>query len=254
MRKEVKILGIFLVFLIALTPMTNASISTVKEIKTQNLEQTNQLQSSETTPLLCQIGKQRITKEMPIETIKSIIALGESEKNAFLTIYNKYSTKEEVNNAFEEIQPFFSALVSNGLTDKSVDDLNTLFHNIREMIQKPKSNPFGPYTCGGWNGVPTPIFGNGACGIFGMDVPAIGFALGTHTILPTIGIDLLVTWAGDGETVTIGLTGITTSTGPEFGLTFGFIGILLATPIMITGFLFQVGFAGVYIGVGPAPF
>jgi hypothetical protein len=254
MRKEVKILGIFLVMLIALAPMTSATISTVKEVKPHCLLSTNQLQTSENTELLCQIGQQRITKVMPVETIKTIIELGKSEKNAFLTIYNKYSTKEEVDNAFEEIQPFFNALVSNGLTDKSVDELNTLFHNIREMIQKPKSNPFGPHTLGGWNGVPTPIFGNGACGIFGMDVPAIGFALGTHTILPTIGIDLLVTWAGDGETVTIGLTGVTTSTGPEFGLVIGFIGILLATPIMITGLLFQVGFAGVYVGVGPAPF
>jgi hypothetical protein len=249
MRKEVNILGIFSVILIALAPITSATMPTVKEIKPHSLEPI----AVETTQLLCQIGKQRTIKEMPVDTIKTIIDLGKSEKHAFLTIYNKYSTQEEVDNAFQEIQPFFNAVASNGLTDKSVDDLNTLFHTIRDMIQKPKSDPFGPHTLGGWNGLPTPIFGNTMCGIFGADLPAVGFVLGTHTLIPTIGLDLLSTWTGDGETVTIGLAGITTSTGPEFGLIIGFIGVLLATPIMITGGLFQVGFAGIYVGVGPAP-
>lgn len=254
MRKEVKILGIFSVLLIALAPITSATISTVKEIKPHTLASINQPQASETTKLLCQIGKQRIIKEMPIETIKTIMDLGKSEKHAFLTIYNKYSTKEEVENAFEDIQPFFNTLVSNGLTDKSVDDLNTLFHSIRDMIQKPKSDPFGPHTLGGWNGLPTFVVANAASGVFCSDLPAVGFALGTNTIVPTIGADVFITWAGDGETVSIGGLGFTTSTGPEFGLIFGFVGVLIATPIMILGGMFLTGFAALYLGIGPAPF
>jgi hypothetical protein len=178
--------------------------------------------------------------------------LGESKKDDFLTIYNRYATQEEVDAAFADVQPFFTALVEHGLTDKSVDDLNSLFHSIREMIQKPKRDSFGPQPCGNWNGLPTPLFGNAACGIF-TGGTAVGFVLGTHTFIPTIGADALITWGGNGETVSIGGLGFTTSTGPGFGVILGFVGILIATPIMIVGVLYITGFAGVYIGVSPAP-
>jgi hypothetical protein len=254
MRKEVKILGFFLVMLLVFTPLGSANLTTLAHARSQQILKTQNHCASDTTPIICQIGDQRVVTRMPVETIRSIIALGESEKDAFLTIYNKYATPEEVDAAFEEIQPFFDALVTSGLTDRSVDDLNAMFRNIREIIKKPKNDPFGPQTLGGWNGFPTFGVVNAVCGIFCMDVPAVGFALGTHTILPTIGLDAFVTWAGDGETISIGGLGYTTSTGPEFGLIFGFIGVMIATPIMILGGLFMTGFGGFYLGVGPAPF
>jgi hypothetical protein len=245
MRKEVKLLAIFSILLIVLVPLSSASITSVTQKK-----ETQQ----ETTKLLCVIGKQKIIKDIPTNIIYSIILLAESKKDAFLTIYNKYATQEEVDKAFEDVQPFFNALVENGLTDKSVDDLNILFRTIREMIKKPPYDPLGPKPCGSWNGLPTFLVGNALCGIFCADVPAVGFALGTHTILPTIGVDVFITYAGNGETATIGGLGFTTSTGPELGLLFGFIGVLIATPIMITGGMFMTGFAVLYFGIGPAPF
>jgi hypothetical protein len=246
MRKEVKLFTVFSVVFIALVPLCNASMtSSLSKEKTQE---------NNTTPLLCSIGKQKIVKELPVSTIDALILLGESKKNDFLTIYNKYATQEEVANAFDDLQPFFNALVANGLTDKSVEDLNTLFHEIRGMIKKPRHDPFGPQPAGSWNGLPTFLVANAACGIFCGDAPAVGFALGTHTVLPTIGADAFITWAGNGETVSIGGLGFTTSTGPEFGIVFGFIGVLLATPIMIVGGMFMTGFAALYVGIGPAPF
>jgi hypothetical protein len=243
MRKEVKLLAVFSVLLVVLVPLCSASTTSVAQEKTQQRE---------TTQLLCVIGEQKVVKEMPMSIIDSIIVLGESKRDDFLTIYNKYATQEEVDRAFEDVQPFFSALVGNGLTDKSVDDLNALFHSIRDMIKKPKRDPFRPQPCGNWNGLPTPLFGNAACGIFSAGT-AIGFVLGTHTILPTLGVDALITWAGNGETISIGGLGFTTSTGPGFGVIVGFVGILIATPIMIVGVLYMTGFAGIYIGASPAP-
>jgi hypothetical protein len=250
MRKEVRILALLSVMLIVLVPLTSAAV-VIKPIKTQTTAAL-ELQAPETTQIVCQVGKQKIVKEMPVDTIKSIIALGQSKKDAFITIYNKYATQEDVDKSFAEVQPFFNALVVNGLTDKSVDDLNTLYHNIRDLIKKPKRDPSGPQPCGSWNGLPTPVFGNAACGVFTAS-SATGFVLGTHTFIPTIGVDLFITWAGTGETVSIGTAGFTTSTGPEFGLIFGFAGILIATPIMIIGPLFITGVAGIYLGISPAP-
>lgn len=245
MRKEVKLLAVFSVLLIILVPVSSASLTAIPHKKgTQQ----------ETTKLLCLVGKQKIIKDLPGDLIDSIISLAESKKDAFLTIYNKYATDEAVDKAFEEVQPFFVALVENGLTDKSIDDLNILYRNIREMIKKPPYDPFGPKPCGGWNGLPTFFVANAICGVFCADAPAVGFALGTHTILPTIGADGFITWGGNGETITVGALGFTTSTGPEFGVIFGFMGVLLATPIMILIGMFMTGFAAFYFGVGPAPF
>jgi hypothetical protein len=245
MRKEVKLLAIFSVALVVLVPLGSASMTSVPKEK---------IKQNDTAPLLCITGKQKVVRELPVSTITSVILLGESKKDDFLTIYNKYAPPENVESAFKDLQPFFNALVTNGLTDKSAEDLNTLFHNIREMIKKPKHDPFGPQPAGSWNGLPTFLVGNAICGIFCGDAPAVGFALGTHTILPTIGADVFITWAGNGETVSIGGLGFTTSTGPEFGLVFGFIGVLLATPMMIVGGMFMTGFAVFYLGIGPAPF
>jgi hypothetical protein len=244
MRKEVKLIAVLSVLLLALVPLSSANATSAQQ----------QPQQQETIKISCIIGKQKVNKEISGNMLDSILLLGQSKKDAFLTIYNKYATQEEVTKAFEDVQPFFHTLVVNGLTDKSVDDLNDLFSDIREMIKKPKRDPFGAQPCAGWNGMPTFIAANAICGVFCTDFPAVGFALGTHTIFPTIGADAFITWAGGGETITIGGLGYTTSTGPEFGFILGFIGVLLATPGMIIGGLFMTGFAFLYFGVGPAPF
>jgi hypothetical protein len=245
MRKEVKLLSMFSMLVLLLVPFYSSCISAVPQQQTQD---------QQTTRVLCIIGKQKIIKELPVSLLESLLVLGKSKREDFLTLYNKYASQEEVATAFQNIQPFFQELVRSGLTDKSVGDLNDLFHTIRDMIKKPRRNPEGPQPGGSWNGLPTFLVGNTVSGIFCADGPAVGFALGTHTLLPTIGADAFITWAGTGETVSIGSLGFTTSTGPEFGCIFGFIGVLLATPIMIAGLLFMTGFAAFYLGIGPVPF
>ena len=246
MRKEMKILALILSVLLFLVPITTATIPTLSSPKTHP-------QTIDIIKIVCQVGKQRTIKEISASTIDEIVSLAKEKKESFLTIYNKYSTPEEVEQAFTDVQPFFDSLIANGLTTKSVDEMNTMFYDIRDMIKKPKRDPNGPQPLGGWNGLPTFITGNLACGIFTASV-AFGFTVGTHTLLPTIGADLVTVWCGSGETVSIGGLGFTTSTGPESGIILGFLGIMLATPIMITAFLLQIGFAGLYAGFGPSPF
>lgn len=259
MKKGLKITALLIIAIMTMVPI--ASSVQVEEPAESSLKALPE----ETTQLICTIdgidGKgSKAVVELPMGDIESIKELAEASKDAFLVIYNKYSTDEEVTTAFEEVQPLFEALVDNGLTDKSVEELNELFYKIRGKIRKPRVNPIeymndgGAQTCGMWNGIPTPIFPNIMCGIVNIGGSALGFTLGTHSFIPTIGIDLLTMWVDVGETVSIGALGFTTSTGPEFGFITGFIGIMLATPIMILGVIFQIGFALTYIGVGPAPF
>lgn len=245
MKREIKIFVMLVVAILILVPLTSAT-TTPATIK----KSIQQEQSSETTKIVCTVGNKRIVKEVSTETVQLIIDLAKSKKTDFLTIYNKYATPEEVQQAFTNVQPFFQSLVDNELTTKSVQDMNDLYYQIRDMIKKPKQDP---RTLGGWNGLPTFITGNLACGIFTASV-AFGFTVGTHTLLPTIGADLVTVWCGSGETASIGAMGFTTSTGPESGIILGFLGIMLATPIMITAFLLQIGFAGLYAGFGPSPF
>ena len=209
----------------------------------------------------CTIGGEKATRWIPTETLKSVVEIGKSCKEGFLTIFNKWAPEDEVEGAFDEVSIFFDALINNSLTDKTSEELEDLFWNIRGRIRKPRRdpsdlihvNPDDPQPLGNWNGIPTPIFGNIACGLFNAGF-GLGFTLGTHTLIPTIGADLFTTWADTGETITLGTLGFTTSTGPEFGIIAGFIGVMIATPIMMLGPFFQVGFAGIYLGVGPAPF
>ncbi len=203
-----------------------------------------------TCPLTITIGSSQVEKEVPVGTIEGIMALAKECKPHFMVIYDKSRSAEDVSAAFDGVQPFFEALVDNGLTTYSVQDLNVLFQQIRERVRYHG----GPQTLGGWNGVPTPIFGNIACGIFTADTGVGGLVLGTHTFIPTIGVDALVMWAGVGESVSVGGLGFTTSTGPDSGVIIGFVGIMLATPIVIAGFLLMIGFAALYMGAGPAPF
>lgn len=245
MKKEVKLLSLLCLFILLLVPFSTAGTTVTPHPPSQD---------QQTTPVVCTIGRHKVIKEIPRSILESLLTLGESKKDAFLTIYNKHASEQDVAKAFEDVTPFFDALVQNGLTDKSTEDLNDLFHTIREMIKKPKRNPEHPRPCGSWNGLPTFLVANAVSGIFCSDSPVVGFAFGTHTILPTIGADVFITWAGTGQTVSIGGFGFTTSTGPEFGLIFGFIGVMLATPIMIAGLLFLTGFAAFYFGIGPVPF
>lgn len=209
----------------------------------------------------CTVNGEKATRWIPTETLKSVIDLGKDCKVSFLTIFNKWAPEDEVEVAFDEVSVFFDALIANDLTDKTSDELEDLFWNIRNRIRKPRKDPSSliisyvnddPQTCGNQNGQPTPVFGNIGCGLFNFGL-GLGFAFGTHTILPTIGVDFAVTWADAGETISIGSLGFTTSTGPEFGITMGFAGVIIATPIMMVGPFFQVGFASVYIGAGPMP-
>lgn len=215
---------------------------------------------NDTEKVIIRIGSYTIEKDMSPDVLRSIIDIGVACKKDFLTIYNKDAPLEDVAKAFENIKPFFNALVENEMTDRTAEELTILFQQIREKIREPytqrslsRSTTDGPRPLGNWNGMPSPVFINIACGIFNAGVPAIGFTLGTHTILPTVGADVLTTWADTGETISIGFTGFTTSTGPEFGLIAGFIGIMIVLPLMILGFIFQVGFAGAYVGVSPSP-
>jgi hypothetical protein len=251
MRKEMKITAFFLFAILLSIPLSSAMITpsyNASRIKS------NSEPLVETTQILCKIGNERITTEISIDALNKIANLVKEKKQSFLIIYNKYSTLEEVEQAFTDIQPVFKSLVLNGLTTKTVNELNDLFYKIRDMIKKPRHNPFSdPQTLGGWNGLPTLLVFNMACGIYTIDT-AIGITIGTNTVLPTAGADLTTIWLGIGETMSVGWTGVTTSTGPELGIIIGFLGILLATPFVIAGFLIQLGIAGVYAGFGPAPF
>ena len=233
---------LFISFLtIALSPMTMA-ISPVKEITT-----------TDTTTVRITIGRQTTEKEMSQNVIKSVMDIGASCKEDFLTIYNKQKTSEEVAQAFENIQPFFQAMIDNDLTDKTIDELNTMYEDIRGKIREPRNklsgNPTnGPQPTGLWNGVPTPIWMNVACGIFDAGT-CTGFALGTHTILPTIGADLFITYAYTGTSTTVGRFGATISAA-AFQVILGFIGVLIATPAIMVGPYFMTGLCGFVFGIG----
>ncbi len=227
-----------IISILAVTPLTSAVASEIPKVTPKATEK-----------IRITIGTETVEKEVPLDTIKDIIDLGKTCKEDFLTIFNKQLSEDEVAQAFENIKPFFQALADNDLTEKSVDELSEMFHQIRNKIRQPR-----PRTVGLWNGIPTPIFGNAGAGLFNVGESALGFTLGTHTLFPTIGADILTTWTDIGETATIGGFGFTTATGPEFGLILGFIGIMICLPIMIIGFIFQVGFVGAYFGLNILPF
>lgn len=254
--KRAKIISIVCIItaLFFLSPLATAVITPQATIRTMKED----VFASE--PVRAYIGGVYVERYMSQEDMQGLINMGEAGKQDFLTIYDKTKSAEEVAQAFENIQPFFQALIEYKLTGKTIDELNDMFHDIRDKIRLPRNPKWyyhggdgGAQPAGMWNGVPTPIFGNMGAGLFNVGASALGFTLGTHTVLPTIGADLLTTWADTGETISIGGAGFTTSTGPEFGLIIGFVGIMLALPIMIVGFIFQVGFVGGYLGIGIMP-
>ena len=217
----------------------------------------------ETAEVICRIGGMEIVKELPVEIIDEILELAKSYEKDFYTIYNKWEKDEQVEVAFDNIQPFFQAVVSSGLTDKSVEELNELFRDIRSWIRKPPRDPSPIYENKGediqpnlyiWNGLPSPFAANAVCGIYTLGAQALGFALGTHTLLPTLGIDAFNTWVMAGNGGTVGMLGFTEVALTEFACEFGFIGMMLGvfpTGVIIP-FLLQIGFATLFFGVSIA--
>jgi len=190
---------------------------------------------------------------MPVSTIQDLIDMGASHKEDFITIYDKTKSDEEVATAFENITPFFQALIDNGLTDKTVDELNMLFSSIREKIREPKYKPAwkpqeGSLPMGIWNGVPTPVWANVICGQFDAGFCA-GFAGGTHLIIPTVGADVFLTYGFQGTSVSVGGFGYTIAT-IGFNFILGFVGILLAIPLVMFGPYFLAGMSGMLVGIG----
>lgn len=210
----------------------------------------------DTTIVRCLVDGKRIEKEMSFSAMQDLIDMGALLKEDFLTIYDKTKSTEEVTAAFENIKPFFQALIDNGLTDKTVDELNTLYNSIRERIReprhtpiwKPQDNPSDPRPLGIWNGVPTPVWGNVLCGMFDVGLCA-GFVFGTHTLIPTVGADAFLTYTFQGTSLSLGLSGGSMA-ALAFNVIFGFVGILLAIPLIMFGPYFLTGLAGAYLGVG----
>ena len=219
---------------------------------------------TETAKLFCQIEGKEVIKEIPVETIDEIIELTKSCEKDFYTIYNRWESDEDVDVAFGNIQPFFTVLVENELADKSVEDLNELFRNIRSRIRKPLRDPSPKYKNEGgedvqpnlyiWNGIPLPFACNVACGIYTIGAQAMGFALGTHTLLPTLGVDLMNVWIMTGNGGTVGAFGFTQVALTEFAVEFGFVGMMLGVwPTgVIAPFLLQIGFTALFCGVSIA--
>lgn len=218
---------------------------------------------TETAKLFCQIEGKEVIKELPVETIDEIIELAKSCEKDFYTIYNRWESDEDVDIAFSNIQPFFTVLVENELADKSVEGLNELFRNIRNRTGKPRRDPSPLYEDGSgeaqpnlyiWNGIPLPFAVNAVCGIYTIGAQALGFALGTHTLLPTLGADIFNTWIMMGNGGTVGGLGFTQVALTEFAITMGFVGLMLGvwpTGVIIP-FLLQIGFCALFAGVSIA--
>ena len=207
----------------------------------------------ETTTILCVVDGKHLEKEMSVSSIQDLVDMGGSHKEDFLTIYDKTKSDDDVAVAFENLKPFFQALIDNELTEKTVEELNALYYTIREKIREPRRQPIrrpqdGPRPLGIWNGIPTPVWANIICGQFDVGICA-GFAGGTHMLIPTVGIDLFLTYAFQGTSLTVGGFGYTIAiTGFNFIL--GFVGILITTPLIMVGPYFLAGMSGLLFGVG----
>lgn len=233
-----------IVLILAITPLTCAAASEVPE-KT----------SKTTEKIRITVGTETIEKEVSLDTIYKIIELGKQCKEDFLTIYDKTKTIDDVEQAFQNIQPFFTALVDSSLTDKDVGELNDLYYSIRDKIRAPMREQRraikpheGLQPLGIWNGIPTPIWANAICGIFDAGI-CIGFAAGTHVLIPTIGTDAFITYGFQGESITVGLAGGTLAV-TAFQVIFGFVGILIVLPLIMFGPYFMTGLCGGMVGIG----
>lgn len=246
MKKGLKLVAIFLIASIALLPVAS-SIQTTKDRRPDNITTAN---------MYCAIQGKKIIKELSIETTNEIYELAKSCDNAFYTIFNKKSTQNEVDDALTEVQPFFQALINAELTDKTTTELTDLYKNLRERVRAPlRKTSSNPRLTGQFNGVPSPVVGNFGCGMFAAGTEAVGWALGSNTVIPTIGVDLLVTGMFTGTSWTLGLIGYATQTLAQVMLAIGFAGILLGVipSGIILGFIVMIGFAVAAVMSGPAP-
>jgi hypothetical protein len=211
------------------------------------------IRGEDQTSILSVIDGKQIKREMALSEIQDLIDMGGSCKKDFLTIFDKTKSQEDVAIAFENIKPFFQALIDNNLTEKTIDELNALYYRIRGNIQEQKRQLItkpqdGPQPLAIWNGLPTPLWANMLCGQFDVGLCS-GFAGGTHLLIPTIGIDAFLTYAFEGTSVSVGGFGYTLATA-GFLFVIGFIGILIVTPFIMIGPYFLAGMSGLLFGIG----
>jgi len=227
MRKGIKILVVVTLVIFALQPITQSINYSEDKIKTKST-------SAGTLNAVCYVidgdeNYEKCIKEITREDYNLIMEMGRFLFKDFLTIYNPDSTKEEVDIAIDNVRPFFTAIVDKEFTDKSVDELELLYRDIREKIKKGSLKRGGKIqSTGWWNGIWAPAFVNGGCGIFAEAKRCQGFVIGTHSIFPSIGADILLTYFTTDLTAitgTIGVTGVTDANGPQMAFIINYIGI-----------------------------
>jgi hypothetical protein len=251
MKRELITLIVLIIAIMLLLPIAQSfNASTLKTIKKGE---------NETVKVVCYVvspngDKNRVTDEILRTDYNQIIEMGNSLKNDFQTIYNPDSKEIDVNRAFEKIRPFFTMIVKNQLTHKSVDELEQLYKDIRNIISDKKQKKTGNIQPNGWwNGIWAPMFFNGGCGIIAEAKRCQGFVIGTHSILPGIGFDILLTYFTtdlSAYTETIGVTGWTAAFGPQMAFIINFIGILFGEIPILSYMVFAllIGYAMFYAG------
>lgn len=208
--------------------------------------------------MLCQVQGKRVIKELPIQDARYLTTLFNECRPDFLVILDTTKSSTEVDHAFTHARILFQTLHDTGLTTRTPDDLERLYRDLRAKISSPPQGLGDAshrkiQTLGLWNGAPVPVQLNLACGIFSYGGAAAGWVAGTHTLIPTLGADVFLVAGFDGSTITLGLTGGTLQDLAQFIVIFGFAGILLGClPTgIIAGIIFLVGFAALYLGIGP---
>ena len=252
MRKGGKILIMLAVVLFAIQPIAQSLIPSVNSPREKPAD-------IQTSKIVCYVispdrNREQIVKEIPIEEYNKIVEMGRSLFEDFRIIYDPDSTEDDVNIAFANVRPFFTAIVNNELTDKSVDELEILYREIRNKITERWQNKEDKIISKGWwNGIWVPAFINGGCGIFAEAKRCQGFVIGTHSILPTLGADILLTYfTTDLTAVTgsIGVTGATDANGPQMAFIINYIGILIGEIPIVSYMVFAllIGYAMFYAG------
>jgi hypothetical protein len=246
-------IGIVLACMLMALPVSSLPPSLERPVNSQISEQVVDSQR-----MFCQIEGNKIIKELPITDVQRISELCNASMQDFLVILNKTMPQEDVDRAFNNLQPFFEALHHYGLTSLTADDFDGLYHDIRSRIKTPhrttdRTSGGRMQTLGLWNGAPVPAQLNIACGTLAAGGAAAGWVAGTHTLLPTLGADLFLASAFDGTCITLGVTGATLQNLAQFIVIFGFAGILLGClpSGLIAGLIFMAGFSLVYLGIGP---
>ncbi len=256
MRKGGRILILLTIVLFAVQPIAqslNLSINSPKEKSVDN----------ETLKAVCYVissekNRERIIREIPRENYNKIVEMGRSLFKDFMIIYNPDSTEDEVNIAFNNVKPFFTAIINNKLTDKSIDELELLYREIRDKIAKRwQSKEDKIISKGWWNGIWTPMFLNGGCGIMAEAKRCQGFVIGTHSLIPSIGFDILLTYFTTDLTAityTIGVTGWTAAHGPQMAFNINYLGILFGEIPVISYMIFAllIGYSMFYCGASVA--